>query len=30
LDEGERFMLDIAQGCHDAKSISAQLEQWTA
>lgn len=29
-DEGERFMLDVAQGHHDVEAIGAQLERWQA
>lgn len=27
-DEGEAFMLDVAQGRHDARSIAEQLRTW--
>ena len=28
LDEGEAFMLRVAQGAHDAGSVAKQLERW--
>ena len=30
LEEGETFMLGVAQGEHDAEAIAAQLERWSA
>ena len=30
VDEGERFMLDVAQGTGSVESIAEQLEAWSA